>query len=342
MDSKTAPVGCYDRRAFLRALSAGGAASLGAWSGSLCAAEPPPETTRIRLARTPGICFAPMFVAEDLLRAEGFSDVQYVASAGAAATTAMMVKGELDVFIRYVASSVLDVESGVPVVMLAGVHPGCFELIASSRVQSVRDLKGKLVSIPSEGSTQHVFLAAVAAQVGLDPKRDIQWVERPLYDQLAQLAAGKVDAIMTFPPVAQEARAKKIGRVVVNSVVDKPWSQYFCCCISAHREFVRRHPVAAKRAVRAILKAADVCAAGPERSARFLVDKGYVQNYDYAAQALKEIPYRRWRDYSAEDSVRFWSLRLHETGFIKSSPNRILTQGTDWRFLNELKTELKT
>ena len=341
MHSKPALAGRYDRRAFLETLSAG-ALGLSAWSWQAVAAEPPPETTRIRLARTPGICFAPQFVAEDLLRAEGFTDVQYVRSAGGAATTTAMAKGEVDVFIRYVASSVLDVEAGLPALMLAGIHPGCFELIASNRVQTVRDLKGKLVSIPSEGSTQHVFLAAVAAQVGLNPKRDIQWVVRPLDEQLPQLAAEKVDAIMTFPPVAQEARAKKIGHVVVNSATDKPWSQYFCCCVTAHRDFVRRHPVAAKRALRALLKAADVCATEPERSARFLVDKGYVQNYDYAAQALKEIPYRRWRDYSTEDSVRFWSLRLHETGFIRSSPNRILTQGTDWRFLNELKTELKT
>ena len=34
-------------------------------------------------------------------------------------------------------------------------------------------------------------------------------------------------------------------------------------------------------------------------------------------------------------------LRLHEAGMIKSSPQKIL-QGTDWRFFNELKKELKT
>jgi NitT/TauT family transport system substrate-binding protein len=252
-----------------------------------------------------------------------------------------MGKGEIDLAIRYVASSVLDIDAGLPLVMLAGIHPGCFELFGSSRVQTVRDLKGRVVSIPSEGSTQHVFLAAVAAQVGLNPKRDIRWEENPLAEQLQRLAEEKVDAIMTFPPVAQEARAKRIGRLVVNSATDKPWAQYFCCCITANRDFVRRHPVAAKRAVRALLKAADLCATGPETTARFLVDRGYTEHYDYAVQALKEIPYRHWRTYSAEDSVRFWALRLHETGFIKSSPNRIMAEGTDWRFLNELKEELK-
>ena len=74
------------------------------------------------------------------------------------------------------------------------------------------------------------------------------------------LAEGKVDAFLGFPPAPQEPRARKIGHVVVNSATDRPWSQYFCCMVVANREFVARHPVATKRAVRAILKADQVCA----------------------------------------------------------------------------------
>ena len=325
------------RRAFLR--SAGLLSIAGAVPAY--AAEPPPETARIRLTQAGGVCFAPIFVAEKLMQAEGFTNVEYVRSGGGSATTPMLAKGEIDITIRYVASNVLDIDAGMPIVMLAGIHPGCFELIGGRRVQSVRELKDKTVAIASEGSTQHVFLAAVAAQVGLKPKSDIRWVERSLKEQLHQLAEEKVDAVMTFPPVAQEARAKKIGRVIVDSAVDKPWSQYFCCSVTANRDFVRKHPVAAKRALRALLKATDLCATSPEPTARYLVDKGYTDNYDYALQAMKEIPYRSWREFSAEDSVRFWALRLHETGFVKSGPNRIISEGVDWRFLNELKKELK-
>jgi NitT/TauT family transport system substrate-binding protein len=39
--------------------------------------------------------------------------------------------------------------------------------------------------------------------------------------------------------------------------------------------------------------------------------------------------------------MRFYALRLHEVGMIKFSPNAILAARTDWRFLNELKRELK-
>ena len=144
-----------------------------------------------------------------------------------------------------------------------------------------------------------------------------------------------------FPPVPQEVRARKIGHVLVNSAVDRPWSQYFCCLVGASREFVRKHPVATKRALRALLKATDLCALEPDRAARRLVDRGFTDRYDYAVQTLKEVPYNRWREYDPEDAVRFYSLRLHGSGLIKSSPQKIIAQGSDWRFLNELKKELK-
>ena len=56
---------------------------------------------------------------------------------------------------------------------------------------------------------------------------------------------------------------------------------------------------------------------------------------------MKEIPYDKWREYDPEDSVRFYALNLHDVGMIKTSPNKLIAQGTDWRFIRELKKELK-
>jgi NitT/TauT family transport system substrate-binding protein len=129
--------------------------------------------------------------------------------------------------------------------------------------------------------------------------------------------------------------------VIVNTAVDRPWSDYFCCMFNGNRRYVRDYPVATKRVMRAILKAADHCAAEPARAARLLLDRGLTPRYDYALQTLSELPYDKWREYDPEDTVRFYALRLHEVGFIKSSPNKIIADATDWRFLNELKRELK-
>ena len=111
--------------------------------------------------------------------------------------------------------------------------------------------------------------------------------------------------------------------------------------LAGHRDFIRKHPVATKRVLRAILKATDLCASEPARVAQRMVDGGFTPRYDYALQALKEIPYARWREYDPEDTIRFYSLRLREAGMIKSNPNKIIADGTDWRFFNELKREMK-
>ena len=39
--------------------------------------------------------------------------------------------------------------------------------------------------------------------------------------------------------------------------------------------------------------------------------------------------------------MRFYALRLHEAGLIKSRRHKIIAAYTDWRFFNELKRELK-
>ena len=151
---------------------------------------------------------------------------------------------------------------------------------------------------------------------------------------------GKVDAFLAFPPEPQELRSRKIGRAIISTVSDKPWSQYLCCMLYGATDFVRDHPIATKRYLRAVLKAADYCSDNPREVAQLLTDGGFAR-YDYALQALTEIRYRNWRDYDPEDTLRFYALRLHEVGMIKSSPSSIMAEGTDWRFLNEIKRELK-
>jgi NitT/TauT family transport system substrate-binding protein len=328
-----------ERRTFLRGIAA--AIATTTFSRPRPAdAEPPPETTKLRLAQLSGICVAPQYVASELLQLEGFKDVQYVTVADTN-TYASFASGDVDLSMAFVAPFLVQVDAGLPVVLLAGVHVGCFEVFGNPGIRAIRDLKGKRVGIPALETAHHLFLASMAAYVGLNPRQDIDWVTHQTAESADLLAAGKLDALIGFPPVPQELRAKRIGQVIVNSSIDRPWSQYFCCTVAARKEFVQRNPVATKRAVRAILKATDLCALEPERAARTIVDRGFTKAYDYALATMKEIPYNRWREYDPEDTVRFYSLRLREVGMLKNNPKKILANGTDWRFLNELKKELK-
>jgi NitT/TauT family transport system substrate-binding protein len=327
------------RRRFLTTASMAGAAGLVRVPRS--AAEGPLETTAIRLGRQPTICVAPQFVAEELLRAEGFTDIRYVDMAAPAVPEAV-ARGTADFSLAYASQYVMTIAAGEPVTLLAGVMVGCFELFGNEGMRSIADLRGKSVGVQALGSTPHVLLTVLAAHVGLDPVTDIHWVTDPSINPIELFVQGKIDAFLGFPPEPQDLRARHIGHVIVNTAVDRPWSQYFCCLLAGNPEFVRKHPVATKRVLRAILKAADLCATDPARAAQRLVDGGFTPRYDYALQTLSELPYDKWREYDAEDTIRFYALRLHEAGFIKASPQKIIADGTDWRFLNELKRELKT
>ena len=329
-----------NRRDFLRG------ATLAATAGALSpgfgdAAEPPPETKRIRLVRSPAICISPLYLAEELLRLEGFTEVEYIQFKTGNLFTQAVATGQVDLALNFVAPLVVSAEEHASIVILAGIHAGCFELFVSDRIRAIRDLKGKTVAIPGQGEPQHVFLASMLSYVGIDPRTDIAWVTHPFVESTRLLSEGKIDGYLGIAPEPQELRARKIGRLMVDSAVDRPWSQYFCCMAYANRDFVRRHPTAAKRALRAILKAADLCAAAPAVAAQTVVTKGYTREYDYAFELIKKLPYNLWRTLNPEDSLRFYALRLHEAGLVKSSPQRILAQATDWRFLNELKKELK-
>jgi NitT/TauT family transport system substrate-binding protein len=330
----------WSRREFVGGLTTAGTAGLlgmGPWQA---AAEPSPETATLRLVQNFSICGAPQYLAEEYLRSEGFTEVQYT-KVGTRERSKAMASGEADMTMGFAATWITRVDAGDPIVLLAGVHVGCFELFGTDRVRSIRDLRGKTVAVPGLESSQHVFLASMLAYVGLNPQKDVKWVTHPFAESMRLLADGKIDAYMGWPPEPLELRERKIGHVVVNSMMDRPWSQYFCCIVVGNQEFVRKHPVATKRALRAILKGTDICALEPERAARLLVDRGHTPRYDHALQTMKDIPYAQWRELDPEDTVRFYALRLREAGMVRASPKKIIAQGTDWRFLNELKKELK-
>jgi NitT/TauT family transport system substrate-binding protein len=288
------------------------------------------------------MCLAPEYIAEELLRLEGFSHVEY-AEIENLDTITMLEENRTDVTVSSAPDFLPFVDAGKPVVALAGIHGGCYELFANERVRAIRDLKGKRVAVIKTGySPEYFYVASMVAYVGMDPRKDIQWIEGHTFDATMQLFVdGKVDAFLGFPPQPQKLRRDGIGRMIVNTAQDRPWDQYYCCMISARPHFVKQNPVATKRAVRAILKATDICAQEPERAARYIVAKGYEPSYEIALAVVKSLSYDRWRTHNPESSLHFFGVRLHETGLIKTNPQTLIAKGTDWRFLNELRRELK-
>ena len=329
----------HTRRQFLTTLSLAGAAGFVRGPPSQ-AAEGALETTTVRLMRHPVICIAPQYVAEELLRAEGFTDIRYI-EASQPGTSEAVARDEIDFDLATPWALATGIDAGQQITLLAGVHVGCYELFGGKDLRGIADLKGKSVGVQAAGPTRIGLPSLLAAHVGLDPAKDMHWVTDPALKPLELFVEGKIEAFLAFPPEPQYLRSRQIGHVMVNTTVDRPWSQYFCCMLIGNRDYVRKYPIATKRVLRAILKAADLCATDPPRAAQQIVDGGFVPRYDDALQTISELPYDKWREYDAEDTLRFYALRMRDVGFIKSSPQKIIADGTDWRFLNELKRELK-
>jgi NitT/TauT family transport system substrate-binding protein len=329
------------RRAFLAGTCALGTTSLLGFHHGSAGAEPAPETRKIRFVHNPSICSAPQYLAEEFLRLDGFTEVEYL-PLGARNGPRALADGRADITQWDAPGLIPHLDAGRSIVLLAGVHAGCYELFGNERVRAMRDLKGKTVAIQFFGGGDHVLVSSMLAYIGMNPQQDVNWiVGEDVRDAMGLFVDGKADAFLGFGQQPPELRAQKVGHVIVNTGQDRPWSDYFCCMVAANRQFAQRHPIATKRVLRAILKATDICASEPQRAARYLSDKLYEPRFQIGLEVMKSLPYNRWRESDPGDTLRFHALRLHQVGMIKTNPSKLIAQSTNWRFLNELKKELK-
>jgi NitT/TauT family transport system substrate-binding protein len=162
----------------------------------------------VRIANRHSLCNAPQHVAEELLRLEGFTEIRYIETP-AVATAEAIAEGKVDFSMAHASYWLPALDTGVPVVLLAGIHVGCFELFARAGIRGVADLKGKTVAVEERGDSGYIFLAATAAHVGVDPAKDIRWVTTGSQGRPLDLFAdGKADAVLSFPPEPQPHRSR--------------------------------------------------------------------------------------------------------------------------------------
>src|SRR5262249_8636293 len=144
------------RRRFLAALPSAGALGL-LGNADAFAQAAPPETTRLRLTKSPSICWAPMYISEQMLRSEGFTDISFV-DLPAADVPGLHSAGEADISMNFVGPNIIRIDAGDPIVFVGGVHVGCFEVFGGERVKRITDLKGRSASISTFNGAEHVFL----------------------------------------------------------------------------------------------------------------------------------------------------------------------------------------
>ena len=195
------------RRDFLKVAGGFGLSVAGMTLLEACGVKPatpisedaPLETTTVRLASNPVICLAPLWMAEDLLKSEGFTDVKYVDFS------------EADFAMQFAGPSLLNIDPASTI--LAGVDTGCWELFGNEQVNGIADLKGKTISVGGLGAVDHIFISIMLAYVGLDPNKDVTWaIQLDFAEQQIEFTDGKMDAFLVWPPFSQELQ---IGRAHV-------------------------------------------------------------------------------------------------------------------------------
>ena len=343
--------GLLSRRSLLRGAAGAGVAATaavlfpgcGSDSKSGVAAEGPPETTTVRMNRNPLSCFAAATLAADFMKQEGLTDIQW-ASLNLPDQFPAVASGAIDVHMypAYLAASRID--AGDNIVLLGGIHVGCWQVFGSPQINSLSDFRGKKIATGGPTTPDTVLLAATLASVGLDVRRDVELVNSSFMEGVRRLASGEVDGAWALPPFSTQIRKQNIGHVVVDSVVDRPWSQYYCCMVGVNRTFMTANPIATKRIMRSFMKAADVIAMDPDRGAQTMVNLGMAEQKDYQELVadLRMMPFNVWRRYDPVDTLNYYSLRLRDAGLVNGTPEQVISRGTDFRYLQELRQELKT
>jgi NitT/TauT family transport system substrate-binding protein len=349
------------RRELLRRTLAVGATITGAGLLAACdprpastetsssASLPPPETTTVRWVSPPPC--DPLWIAKDYLLEEGFRDVQLVRLPPT--TTEWLTADKADFNTGgYPSLIAANVDAGLPIVALAGIHPGCFELFATPSIATIRDLRGKTIAVNAKNVSDqfYTFFAILLAYVGVDPRTEVNFIEVPpdsaaLRDAFLDGRSQAFIAPAASGPLLRR-NPRNPGKVILDTTMDKPWSQYYCCNLVANRNWVRKYPIATKRFTRAILRAMDVVAKDKPRAAREYVAGGFNSttaspiDEEITNEIIRDLSYD-WREIDAEETLRFFTLRLADAKLIKSTPQQIIAQGSDFAFMREQRTALK-
>lgn len=338
------------RRTILRSAAGFGVATivtplLGACGGDKArvASQGPTETPTIRIPKVALTAAIAQAVAAEFLKEEGFTEVQYVTLPRPEEIFSRFASGEFDMTLLPANMVTARVDAGDPFVALAGVNAGCFQIVASNVVKTLSDCRDKRLASSGPGFPDDIFLSLTLRNVGIDMRKENTVITHPHDAAIQALTSGDIDVMVTYPPFVSRLRTSDAAHLILDANLDRPWSQYIFSLAVVHREYLTKNPAATKRALRALLRAADVVAKEPERAAQAARAQGFIPEPLYAPtlSELSLIPYNVWRTFDPADTVRFYALRLKEAGLITGTPDQILAKGTDFRFLGELKQELK-
>jgi NitT/TauT family transport system substrate-binding protein len=292
------------------------------------------------------LCEAPIHVAYEkgYFEEEGLK-IELIKLASGTAFDALST-GSIDACFALLAAIIPPLSNGLEAKITSGIHTGCDVTLvkADSGIKKPEDLIGKKVGIPSMTASPAVFTKRVLADRGVDIRAESSKVEFIIYNQTDLpliLANGGVDAIALNEPLSSIA-ANEYGYVaLMDSAVDKPYADQYCCVTYVSDRLVKGHKDIAEKFTRAVQKASAYVQGHQDEITALQVEKKYVAGDPVVnAKVLKKFNYIP----SVEGAYKQFSLlapQLQEIGMLSKDKDVAILQKNSFVFFEGLDEQYK-
>ncbi|SFL31994.1 ABC transporter substrate-binding protein [Pelosinus propionicus] len=235
----------------------------------------------LKIGYSGSLCEAPLHMAieKGFFEAEGLKvDVTKLAPGTAfEAVTA----GKTEAGFGLLASLVQPLSNGLPIKITSGLHTGCDKVLApkNSGINSLADLRGKRIGVPSMNSSPIIFAKRALADAGVgvsEKNMEVEFIVFSATDLPLALKNGAVDALAMNDPTASITQKEYDLKSIVDSAVDAPYKDQYCCSAYVRDNIASEHPEIAAKYTRAMQKASAWIQKNPDEAAKIQVDKKWV------------------------------------------------------------------
>jgi NitT/TauT family transport system substrate-binding protein len=228
-----------------------------------------------------GLCSSPFVIAEALkyYEEEGLKWESITMETGT--SNLLLTNGTVDVTNNLLATLIQPIANGLEVKIPLGIHTGCQKVLvrADSSIRTPADLRGKKIGTSGMATSSTVITQRYLAELGIGVSAEnleVEWLIYQSADLPLALERGQVDAIALGDPTAYITEQETGARVIINQATDDYLKDEFCCVVVASTSFIKDHPLAAAKFVRAIQRAAAFVQENPDETARILAEGNYV------------------------------------------------------------------
>lgn len=189
----------------------------------------------------------------------------------------LVASDKIDASTQLAGAMIPQIDNGLEITFTAGMHTGCTKVYTkeSSGINSLADLKGKKIGVPSLGDSSVVALKRALYDEGIGVSTEnleVEWVVYGLTDLPLALENGAIDAAALHDPVAYSAETEYGFKKILDLSTDEKFKNEYCCMSFVTSKLASENPEAAAAYTRAILKASAFVQAEPYEAAKIQIE----------------------------------------------------------------------